>query len=129
MAEIGLFGQPLYYWKISIFFLVGIIETSKESIQVFKDIIKLKEEIEAIKIPKLGSKTENGQKLLMYLFQTPITDITGVTKLLGIAPSTTNRLINEFIKLNILAEITGYKRNRKFIFRRYFELFQGKREE
>lgn len=106
------------------FFLVGIIETSKESIQVFKDIIKLKDRIEAKKIPKLGSRTENGQRLLMFLFQTPVIDISGVTKLLEIAPSTANRLINDFIKLKILSEITGYKRNRKFIFRQYVELFQ-----
>ena len=43
------------------FFLVGVIETSKESIQVFKDIIALKNNIETERLPKLGSKIEKGQ--------------------------------------------------------------------
>jgi Fic family protein len=46
------------------FFLVGVIETSKGSIQVFKDILSLKEKIELEKLPKLGSKIENGQKMI-----------------------------------------------------------------
>ena len=56
------------------FFLVGVIETSKESIQVFKDIIMLKNKVEIEKLPKLGSKIKNGLQLLNHLFQLPITN-------------------------------------------------------
>ena len=106
------------------FFLVGVIETSKASIQVFKDVIILKSKVELEKLPKLGSKIENGHKLINHLFQTPITDSKSVSKLLQISPSTANRLINQFIELEILIELTGYKRNRKFIFKEYFDIFQ-----
>ena len=106
------------------FFLVGVIETSKESIQVFKDIIKLKDDIETIRLPKLGSKIENGQQLIKQLYQVPITDAKQVAQLLEISPSTANRLIKELIDLKILSELTGYKRNRKFIFKEYFKIFQ-----
>ena len=105
------------------FFLVGVIETSKESIQAFKDIIKLKDDIETIRLPKLGSKIENGQQLMKQLFQVPITDSKQVAELLKISPSTANRLINALIDLEILSELTGYKRNRKFIFKEYFRIF------
>jgi len=108
------------------FFLVGVIETSKESIQVFIDIIALKNKIETEKLPKLGSKIEKGQHLLKQLFQTPITDSKQVSELLQISPSTANRLIKELINLEILTELTGYKRNRKFMFREYFEIFYRK---
>jgi len=106
------------------FFLVGVLETSNESIQVFKDIIKLKNTIELEKLPKLGSKIENGHLLLKHLFQVPITDSKDVSKTLQISPSTANRLINQFIELQILTELTGYKRNRKYIFKEYFNIFQ-----
>jgi len=106
------------------FFLVGVIETSKESIQVFKDIIGLKNNIELEKLPKLGSKIENGHLLLKHLFQVPITDSKFVSSYLQISPSTANRLINQFIELQILTELTGYKRNRKYIFKEYFNIFQ-----
>jgi len=106
------------------FFLVGVIETSKESIQVFKDIIALKNNIELEKLPKLGSKIENGHLLLKHLYQVPITDSKFVSAFLKISPSTANRLINQFIELEILTELTGYKRNRKYIFKDYFNIFQ-----
>ena len=107
------------------FFLVGVIETSKESIQVFKDIISLKTKLEIVKLPQLGSKIKNGQKLIIQLFQVPITDAKRVAELLDISPSTANRLISQFVELEILTELTGYKRNRKFIFKEYFNLFQN----
>lgn len=105
------------------FFLVGVIETSKESIQVFKDIIALKTDIETNRLPKLGSRIENAQQLLKQLFQIPITDSKQVSELLGISPSTANRLIKELIELKILSELTGYKRNRKYMFTEYFKIF------
>lgn len=105
------------------FFLVGVIETSKESIQVFKDIIELKTDIDTNRLPKLGSKVEKAQQLIKQLYQIPITDSKQVSELLQISPSTANRLINDLIELNILSELTGYKRNRKYMFKEYFKLF------
>lgn len=105
------------------FFLVGVIETSKESIQVFKDIIALKTDVETNRLPKLGSRIEKGQQLLKQLFQIPITDSKQISELLGISPSTANRLIKELIELKILSELTGYKRNRKYMFTEYFNIF------
>ena len=110
------------------FFLVGVIETSKESIQVFKDIIALKTDIETKRLPTLGSKIEKAQILLKQLFQNPITDSKQVSELLEISPSTANRLINDLIKLKILTELTGYKRNRKFMFEEYFNIFHRELE-
>ncbi len=108
------------------FFLVGVIETSKSSIQVFKDIIKLKSEIENNKIPKMGSKSEKGMKILRILFQNPIITSNNLVKEMNIAASTANRLLAEFEKLGIITEYTGFKRNRKYIFKDYFELFNRK---
>ena len=106
------------------FFLVGVIETSQSSIQVFKDIITLKDKIETKKLPKLSSKIENGYQLIKQLFQSPITDAKHVAELLKISPSTANRLIKQLIDLGILTELTGYKRNRKYVFKEYFEIFK-----
>ena len=101
-----------------------MIETSQESIQVFKDILHLKSRLDLEKLPKLGSKIENGYKLIRQLYQTPITDAKFVTTFFGISPSTANRFINQLVELEILSELTGYKRNRKYIFKEYFDIFQ-----
>jgi len=108
------------------FFLVGIIETSNSSIQVFKSIIELRRKIETLQLPKLGSKIDKGFALLNYLYQKPIVESKEISENLKISPATSNRLINQFVDMGILSELTGYKRNRKFIFKEYFEIFQSK---
>lgn len=108
------------------FFLAGIIETAKNSINVFKAIIQLRRQIELNKLPLLGSKVENANLLLNLLFQKPIIESKEVTEKLNISTATSNRLISQFTEIGILEELTGYKRNRKFIFREYFEIFQPK---
>ncbi len=109
------------------FFLVGVIETSKSSIQVFKDIITLKADIENNRLPKLGSKTEKGIKLLKILFENPIITAGKIVDEMGISHSTANRLLGDFEKLEIIKEYTGFKRNRKFIFKEYFEIFNNEK--
>jgi Fic family protein len=106
------------------FFLVGIIETASSSINVFKKIIILREKIEIGKISKMGSKAKRGLILIKSLYQNPIIDSNSICDLLEIAPSTANRLIVDFQKEGILDELTGFKRNRKYIFREYFDIFQ-----
>jgi Fic family protein len=106
------------------FFLVGIIETASSSINVFIKIIILREKTEIEKISKMGSKSKRGLILIKSLYQNPITDSNSVCFLLDIAPSTANRLITDFQRDGILEELTGFKRNRKYIFREYFNIFQ-----
>jgi hypothetical protein len=42
---------------------------------------------------------------------------------LEVSHPTANALIQDFTRLNILQETTGYQRNRIFVFDRYFKLF------
>lgn len=106
------------------FFLVGVIETSKSSIEVFKNILTLKSKLETEVLPKLGAKVKKGQMLLTLLYQYPILRTKSIAVFLKISNSTANRLVMDFVKLGILEEYTGYKRNRKFIFREYVNLFK-----
>jgi len=108
------------------FFLEGVIETSKGSIQVFKDILALKTKIEMEKLPQLGSRSAQGQRLVNYLYQTPISDASRISNLLQVSTPAANRLIKRMVELDILVELTGYKRNRKFMFKEYFDIFQPK---
>ena len=52
------------------FFLNGVIETSKNSIKTFDEIIKLKKDVEN-KLTKIGKKAANGQRLLELLYSKP----------------------------------------------------------
>ena len=105
------------------FFLEGIRSTSESSIQTFKSIILLRTELEH-KIISLGKKQALAKSFLQYLYSKPITDAADVAEALNINISTTMRLISDFIKLNILIEVTGFKRNRIFAFDDYLKLFR-----
>ena len=106
------------------FFLTGIIETSRSSIDVFKNILKLKADIEQNQLPGLGKKVKKANELLRILFENPVITSAEVARKMQIAPSTANRLLADFVRLGILEETTGFKRNRKFTFKKYLDLFQ-----
>lgn len=108
------------------FFLVAVIETSKRGIQTFNQILALKEEIENDRIISLGKKLPKAKKLINYLYGNPILSSADITQKLNVTPATANSLIEDFIKLRILVEITGGKRYRVYSFQKYLNLFTDK---
>jgi len=82
--------------------------------------------LEQQEIIKLGKKTKSAQQFLNYLYGQPVVDSSDVVTALKVNVSTALRIIDDFIKLNILHEITGYRRNRIFIFKEYLNLFEQK---
>ncbi len=106
------------------FFLEGVYQTSENAIDTFKNIIFLKSEIESKRIVTLGKKTVTAQNFLNYLYGQPLVDVGDIVNIMKVNISTAGRLVDDFIKLGILEEITGFKRNRQFIFKEYLDLFQ-----
>ena len=105
------------------FFLEGVRQTAESSINTFRAIIELRQQIEYQDILTLGKKIPLAQKFLHYLYSKPIVDSRETSENLSVNPSTANRLIEDFIKLGILKDVTGYKRNRIFVFDNYLRLF------
>jgi Fic family protein len=105
------------------FFLEGVRSTSQNSIETFKNIIALRNKVEN-KITKLGKKQPLAREFLQHLYSYPNIDASDTAKALQINLSTALRLIEDFVKLKILIEITGLKRNRVFIFEDYIKLFR-----
>ncbi|MBU1152784.1 Fic family protein [bacterium] len=107
------------------FFLNGIISTAEKGKKTFQEILKLKNDIDA-KIVKLNRKAEKGREFIFYLYSKPIVSIDDVVNLFKITPRSAISLVNDFEKLGILKEVTGYKRNKLFAFDDYLKLFQSK---
>lgn len=105
------------------FFLSGIIETSKNSIRTFDEIVELKKEAEN-KLAKIGKKATNGQRLLELLYSQPKVNSKFVSKELDITPATANGLLKAFVEIGILEEKTGYNRNRFYVFEDYIKIFR-----
>ncbi len=106
------------------FFLVGVIETAGKSTKTFDAIIKLKSTIENRKISTLGKRVPLALKMLNYLYTKPVVIVNDVIEALEISKPTANAIVKDFVKLKILKEQTGFKRNRVFVFEEYLDLFK-----
>lgn len=104
------------------FFLVGINETAKNSIETFDGILQLQKEVEA-KIRTLGSRAANARKILNYLYQRPMINAARASKAAEVSLASAYKLIADFERLEILDEITGAKRGKMYLFSSYLHLF------
>ncbi len=105
------------------FFLVAVSETSEKGIKTLKKILKLKEKIEGEKLLTFGKKIKNAKALINFLYSKPIVNVKDVENFLSITTKPANSIIQDFEELDILKEVTGYKRNRMFLFEEYYKLF------
>jgi Fic family protein len=105
------------------FFLIGTIETAKNSIATFDNILKLQQQVET-QIRTLGSRTANAQKVVHYLYQHPMIDAAKVGDVAGISAASAYKLIADLEKFGILKEITGGKRGKQYVFSAYLQLFK-----
>ncbi|EPG65759.1 Fic family protein [Leptospira wolffii] len=106
------------------FFLMGTLETSNKAIAGLKKIIELKKDCETKRIPKLGKKMNTALVLMLRLFNQPLIRPVEVAEITGQSLVSTYSLIEDFVRLNILKEITGGQRNRIYIFQEYFRVFE-----
>ena len=105
------------------FFLTGIIETAKNSISTFDNIMKMQKDLE-VRIERLGTKANNINILLRHLYQTPVIYAYRVQEITGLSMPTVYSLLDTMENMNILREITGRKRRRIYSFAQYINLFR-----
>ncbi len=105
------------------FFLVGVIETAKNSITTFDRILKLGQEMEG-KIAELGSRAQNGRLILKHLYTFPLTDAQSVQDITKQSLPSCYTLIDKLEEIGLLHEITGTQRGKKYIFKEYLQLFK-----
>lgn len=105
------------------FFLVGIIETAKGSIETFDNIMKLQRDVDD-KIQRLGSRARNARVIINQLYLHPLINVQKVVSLTNLSPPTAYKLVSDLEKLEILKEITGAKRGKHYLFDDYIKLFK-----
>ena len=106
------------------FFLNAVIQTARNGHQTFREILTLRNQIDG-KIVSLRRKAKNARKLMTHLYQKPVLSGSAIAKLLNLTPRAANALINDLEQLDILTEVTGFKRNRVYVFNEYLQLFRG----
>jgi Fic family protein len=104
------------------FFLVGVIETAKSSINTLDGILQLQKQVDS-KIHTMGSRAGNAQKLMHRLYQKPVIQPQKVAEVTGLSISTGYKLLADLEKLGILVEVTGAQRGKLYTFKQYLEYF------
>ena len=128
-------NRKLYYDNLTIvrekndlvqwfkFFLVGIIETAKNGIITFDNIMQLQKTTEH-NLQELRSRAVNAKKIVDYLYKRPVINAEKVSKIAGISMPSAYKLIADLENLNILHEITGGQRGKTYIHENYLKLFR-----
>lgn len=106
------------------FFLDGLIETANASIAVSKKITQLREEDMAKIHVQAKRESESGMTVLRKLYAQPIVSTRAIMKWTGFSRPGAQKVIDRFIKLNIL-KLKDQKENydRTYVYRRYLDVF------
>lgn len=104
------------------FFLVGVIETSKNGVNTFENILQLQKDIEN-KIQLLKGRAIDGQKIVDYLYKNPVIRVSKVEQIIQKSNVSAYSLIASLEKLEILKEITGAQRGKLYVFENYLNIF------
>lgn len=105
------------------FFLRGIVSVSREATETSRRILALREDHRSAVTEHLGRAAGNGHRILESLYQRPILSVTDVQKLTGTSFAAANILVTRLVSRGILKEVTGYKRNRSFLYAPYIAIF------
>ncbi|HMM43011.1 MAG TPA: hypothetical protein PKA95_14015 [Thermomicrobiales bacterium] len=103
------------------FFLRGVAETAEEATVTARAIVAIREQARMLLQEKrLGG---NAMRLLDLLFEQPIVDVRYAEAHLAVSFATANKLIDQFVTLGLLDQITVGSRNRLFRYTPYLTLF------
>jgi Fic family protein len=110
------------------FFVRGVFEVSQEATETARKILGLREKHRRLVSEKLAQEklaaTPYDLLFLEYLFEQPIITVRMVEQRLNCAFVTANKVVERFVNLRLLDEMTGFQRNRRFRYAPYLALFE-----
>ncbi|HEY8518073.1 MAG TPA: Fic family protein [Candidatus Binatia bacterium] len=110
------------------FFLEGVMHVSREAAETAAAILRMREEYRARITEGLGRAAGNGLRVMDRLFDHPVVAVATVREWLDLTTAGANQIVSRLESIGLLREITGYARNRRFVFEPYLRLFEDVRE-
>lgn len=109
------------------FFLTGVATTASEAWQTARSILDLQQRHRQL----LQSEHASANALAVHelLWRRPLVTVPFLQDELHITFAGANGIVQRLVDLGILAESTGYRRNRRFIYRDYLALFSDAAED
>jgi len=111
------------------FFLLGVHEVAREATETARQIVNLREDHRYLITTNLRQRAAKGLALLEMLYFNPIISVDFVMEATKLTFPNANALVRRFCDLGLLNEITGQKRNRRFSYSPYLNLFRDPEAE
>jgi Fic family protein len=105
------------------FFLEGVCHSAKQAVQAALDINRLFDQ-HAQKISTLGRARFSCEIVLEYLKKLPQVTVPLLVKELEMTAPTARSTLHHLVALGILEEISGKKRDRIYVYRKYLRLLE-----
>lgn len=103
------------------FFLRGVTSTATAASETAHAILALRQRHrDLLQSARVSANTHAAHEIL---WRRPIVDVPLIERDLGISFVGANRIVGRLTDLGILTESTGYRRNRRFVYRDYLALF------
>lgn len=103
------------------FFMRGVINTAEEAIALTRRILALFDR-DRRSLEALGRGAASSLRVHEYLQKRPIAGIRKLEKDLGLTYPTIAGALERMVEVGIVKELTGFKRNRAFVYAPYVEL-------
>jgi Fic family protein len=110
------------------FFLTGVELMARDAVDTLSRLDKLFARDEKKLLP-LGRMTDTVAALLAHMRQRPITTVAQAANDTGINRTSVSAALDKLIKLKIVVELTGQKRNRLFAYQSYLRILSEGTEE
>jgi len=103
------------------FFLEGAATTAQEAAETATRILRLFSS-DRRKIQRLGRSSSSALRVHEYMQRKPIASIGAAAKTLKLSVPTVTVALNHLVRIGVVEEITGKRRDRLFTYSRYFNL-------
>jgi Fic family protein len=107
------------------FFIRGVRETSDEATETARRVVRMREQHRELIQQRLGTTAAKALSLLESLYRRPAISIQHAADATKLAFPNAGALVGRFVELGLLREMTGRRRNRRFAYRPYLELFEN----
>ena len=105
------------------FYLRGVSEVSQQATETARRIVQMREDHRQMVTDRMAGGAGKALTLLESLYWMPIVSVKEIVKITSLSFPNANNIAQRFLEMNLLREMTGQKRNRRFIYDPYFNLF------
>jgi Fic family protein len=105
------------------FFLRGVYAVAQEATATARKVVELREEDRRKITEHMGTSAAKGLVLLEQLYSRPVVDVAAVSQMAARSMANANELVRKLVEIGVLKEISGRKRDRKFAYSAYLDLF------